>query len=172
MRHGYKKPHLNRTASHRRALYANMACALIKERQIRTTLAKAKALRPYVERMITFAKKGDLASRRHVLSLLGQKDAVKELFLNLAPHYAERNGGYTRILKLGFRRGDAAPTAIMELVDREALPGESEKVKKEQEKRSAKKKSADKAAPEKKSKGKAKKKTKADAKAEAAGESR
>jgi large subunit ribosomal protein L17 len=155
MRHGYKKPLLNRTASHRKALYANMACALFKERQIRTTLAKAKALRPFVERMITFAKKGDLASRRHVQSHIGQKSVVKELFDNLAPHYAERNGGYTRILKLGFRRGDAAPTAIIELVDREALPGEKEKVKKDQEKKTSKKKSAEKTPAEPKAKAEA-----------------
>lgn len=161
MKHGYKKPHLNRTASHRKALYANLTCALINERQIRTTLAKAKAVRPFVERMITFAKKGDLASRRHVLSYLGQKAAVKELFDTLGPHYAERNGGYTRIVKLGFRRGDAALTAIMEFVDREALPGEKEKVKKEQEKRAAKKKGAEKTPAA----------TKAEAKADAGDES-
>jgi large subunit ribosomal protein L17 len=145
-----------------------MACALIKERQIRTTLAKAKALRPFIERMITFAKKGDLASRRHVLSLLGQKSAVKDLFDKLGPHYAERNGGYTRVLKLGFRRGDAAPTAIIELVDRESLPGETEKEKKEQEKQAAKKKG------EKKEKHlkKTATETAAEAKAAAAGESR
>lgn len=140
MKHGVKKFHLNRTSSHRKALYANLACALFKERQIRTTTAKARAVRPFAERMITFAKKGDLASRRHVLKFLRRKDAVKELFDNIGPHFAERNGGYTRILKLGVRRGDAAPVAILELVDREALGGtEKEKVKAKSKKASGKK---------------------------------
>jgi len=130
MRHGVSKYHLNRTASHRRALYANLTCALIKERQIRTTTAKAKAVRPFVERMITFAKKGDLASRRHVLKHLRRKDAVKELFEHIGPFYAERPGGYTRIMKLGIRRGDAAPLAILEFVDREGLGGKKEAPKK------------------------------------------
>lgn len=121
MRHLKSKVHLNLTASHRKALFANMTCALIKEKQIRTTTAKAKALRPFVERMITFARKGQLAGRRHVLKHLRQKNAVKELFDKIGPFYANRDGGYTRIIKLGQRRGDAAPLAILELVDREAL---------------------------------------------------
>jgi large subunit ribosomal protein L17 len=124
MRHAVAKPHLNRTASHRKALYANMACALIKEKQIHTTIAKAKALRPYIERMVTFARKGDLSSRRHVLRHLRQKDVVKLLFDKIGPHFAQRPGGYTRIYKLGNRLGDAAPMVIMEFVDREALGGE------------------------------------------------
>lgn len=144
MRHQVNKYHLNRTASHRKALYANMACALIRDRQIQTTTAKARALRPFVERMITFARKGDLASRRHVLRHLRQKSAVKELFERIGPLYAERNGGYTRIVKLGQRRGDAAALAILELVDREALGGEKIKEKKTGKKQ-AKKKSAQKA---------------------------
>ncbi len=129
MRHNNSKVHLNRTASHRKALFANMACALIQERQIHTTLAKARAIRPFVERMITFARKGDLSSRRHVLKHLRHKDTVKVLFDEIGPFFAERNGGYTRILKLGQRRGDAAPVAILELVDREAIGGGKSKKK-------------------------------------------
>ena len=138
MRHRISKVHLNRTASHRRSLFANMACALIQERQIRTTVAKARAVRPYVERMITFARKGDLASRRHVLKHLRRKAVVKTLFDQIGPFYADRNGGYTRIVKLGMRRGDAAPLAILELVDREAIGGGKTKAKvsKKQERKS------------------------------------
>jgi large subunit ribosomal protein L17 len=127
MRHQNSKVHLNRTTSHRKALLANMACCLIKEKQIRTTVAKARAVRPFVERMITFARKGDLASRRHVLKHIRQKAIVKTLFETIGPFYADRNGGYTRIVKLGQRRGDAAPVAILELVDREAMGGEKKK---------------------------------------------
>lgn len=127
MRHQKSKVHLNRTASHRRALLANMTCSLIQEKQIQTTVAKARAVRPFVERMITFARKGDLSSRRHVLKHLRQKAAVKMLFNQIGPFYAERNGGYTRIVKLGQRRGDAAPLAILELVDREAMGGEKKR---------------------------------------------
>ncbi len=149
MRHGVNRVHLSRTASHRRSLFANLACALIKDKQIRTTLAKARALRPYIERMITFAKKGDLASRRHVLKYLRQKDLVKELFEKIGPHFTTRSGGYTRIMKLGIRRGDAAPLAIIELVNREALVGEMEESKKEAAKKAgAKKGKKKKAAPE------------------------
>lgn len=129
MRHQKAKIYLNRTTSHRKAMLANMACSLIEERQIRTTLAKARAVRPFVERMITFARRGDLAARRHVLKHLHQKDAVKTLFDQIGPFYADRHGGYTRIVKLGQRRGDAAPIAILELVDREALSGEKTKGK-------------------------------------------
>ncbi|RJP75815.1 MAG: 50S ribosomal protein L17 [Candidatus Zixiibacteriota bacterium] len=145
MRHGIKKFQLNRTASHRKALYANMACALLKERQIHTTLTKARAVRPYVERMITFAKKGDLASRRHVLRYLKQKDVVHDLFENIGPHFAERNGGYTRILKLGQRRGDAAPVAILELVDHEAIKRQEKEERKKAAPKKAKKKPEEKA---------------------------
>lgn len=140
MRHGISKVHLNRTSSHRRALFANMACALIEERQIQTTVAKARALRPFVERMITFARKGDLASRRHVLKHLRKKTAVKVLFDHIGPFFAERNGGYTRMVKLGRRRGDAAPLAILELVDLEAIGGG--KAKEKEAKKQAKKKKA------------------------------
>jgi large subunit ribosomal protein L17 len=124
MRHRKSTIHLNRTASHRKAMLANMACSLIEERQIRTTLAKARAVRPFVERMITFARRGDLNARRHVLKHLRRKAPVKILFEKIGPFYADRPGGYTRILKLGQRRGDAAELAIIELVDREKLTGE------------------------------------------------
>jgi large subunit ribosomal protein L17 len=139
MRHGFHKAQLNRPASARRALFASLASALIKERQIRTTIAKAKAMRPFVERMITFAKKGDLASRRHVLKFLRQKSVVKELFDHIGPFYANRQGGYTRIMKLGVRRGDAAPLAIIEFVDREGMGGQKEETKKEAAKKTKKK---------------------------------
>ncbi len=105
-------------------MLANMACSLIEEHQIRTTLAKARAVRPFVERMITFARRGDLTARRHVLKHLRRKAPVKILFDKIGPFYAERPGGYTRIVKLGQRRGDAARMAIVELVDREGLTGE------------------------------------------------
>ena len=143
MRHQKSKVHLNRTASHRKALFANMACSLIEEKQIQTTVAKARAVRAFVERMITFARKGDLSSRRHVLKHLRQRMAVKTLFDKIGPFYANRTGGYTRIVKLGQRRGDAAPMAILELVDREAMEGEKKKTKKasgEKAKKKAKKK--------------------------------
>jgi large subunit ribosomal protein L17 len=121
-------------------MLANMACALIKERQIKTTVAKARAVKPLVERMITFARRGDLAARRHVLKHLRQKTTVKLLFDEIGPFYSDRNGGYTRIVKLGQRRGDAAPIAILELVDREALSGGKTKEKKKSaEKRTPKK---------------------------------
>jgi len=106
-----------------------MACALIQEKQIHTTIAKARALRPFAERMITFARKGDLASRRHVLKHLRHKESVKLLFDEIGPFYADRNGGYTRIIKLGQRRGDAAPIAIIELVDYETIGGKKDKKK-------------------------------------------
>jgi large subunit ribosomal protein L17 len=138
MRHRNSKVHLNRTASHRKSMMANMACALIQEKQIRTTFAKARAVRSFVERMITFARKGDLASRRHVLKHLRHKPTVKLLFDEIGPFYADRNGGYTRILKLGQRRGDAASVAVIELVDREAIGGG--KTKKKTEKKAEAKK--------------------------------
>lgn len=135
-----------------------MACCLIKEKQIRTTVAKARAVRPFVERMITFARKGDLSSRRHVLKHIRQKSAVKTLFEQIGPFYADRNGGYTRIVKLGQRRGDAAPLAILELVDREAMSGEKKKSK-----ATATKKTKKKAAPETKAEAKEAKTKKAQA---------
>lgn len=117
MRHGKKFNHLGRTASHRSALLSNMACSLIEHKRINTTVAKAKALRVYVEPLLTKAKEDTTHNRRTVFSYLQRKEAVTELFRTIAPKIAERNGGYTRIIKTGFRPGDAADTAIIELVD-------------------------------------------------------
>ncbi|MFQ5535131.1 MAG: 50S ribosomal protein L17 [Sphingomonadales bacterium] len=119
MRHGKVKGKLNRTSSHRKALLANMATALVKHEQIKTTLPKAKVLRPYVEKLITLGKRGDLHARRQALSKLPERATVEKLFGVLAERYAERDGGYTRVLKAGFRYGDAAPMAVIELVDRD-----------------------------------------------------
>lgn len=117
MRHGKKFNHLGRTASHRSALLSNMACSLIEHKRINTTVAKAKALRVYVEPLLTKAKEDTTHNRRTVFSYLQNKEAVAELFRTVAPKIAERNGGYTRIIKTGFRPGDAADTALIELVD-------------------------------------------------------
>ncbi|AZB20933.1 50S ribosomal protein L17 [Chryseobacterium manosquense] len=117
MRHGKKFNHLGRTASHRSALLSNMACSLIEHKRINTTVAKAKALRVYVEPILTKAKEDTTHNRRTVFSYLQSKEAVTELFRTVAPKIAERNGGYTRIIKTGFRPGDAADTAMIELVD-------------------------------------------------------
>ena len=117
MRHGKKFNHLGRTASHRSALLSNMACSLIEHKRINTTVAKAKALRVYVEPLLTKAKEDTTHNRRIVFSYLQNQEAVTELFRSVAPKIAERNGGYTRIIKTGFRPGDAADTALIELVD-------------------------------------------------------
>ncbi len=117
MRHGKKFNHLGRTASHRKALLSNMACSLIEHKRINTTVAKAKALRVYVEPLLTKAKEDTTHNRRIVFSYLQNKDAVTELFRTIAPKIAERNGGYCRIIKTGFRLGDGADTAMIELVD-------------------------------------------------------
>ncbi|MBI1188462.1 MAG: 50S ribosomal protein L17 [Alphaproteobacteria bacterium] len=119
MRHGVAQRKLNRTASHREAMFANMAAALIKHEQITTTLPKAKSLRPVVEKLVTLAKRGDLSARRLVLSRLRDETMTKKLFDTLAPRYKARNGGYTRVLKAGFRHGDNAPIAVIEFVDRD-----------------------------------------------------
>lgn len=119
MRHGMVGRKLNRTSSHREAMFANMANALIKHEQIKTTLPKAKDLRKVVERLITLGKKGGLAKRRQAFAQLRDDAMVAKLFGALAERYKERNGGYTRVLKAGFRYGDAAPMAIIELVDRD-----------------------------------------------------
>ncbi|MCF7809935.1 50S ribosomal protein L17 [bacterium] len=116
MRHLYDKPHLNRSKSHRKALFGNMSAALFLNKRITTTLGKARFARRFAERMITFARKGDVAARRHVLRFIQNKDAIKTLFDELGPHFKHREGGYTRIIKIGSRRGDAAPMAIIELV--------------------------------------------------------
>ena len=119
MRHKVSKRKLNRTSSHRKALLANMAVALIKHEQIKTTLPKAKELAPYVEKLITLGKKGDLSARRRLYSILPEKNWGAKIFDILAERYKERNGGYTRIMKAGFRYGDSAPMAVIELVDRD-----------------------------------------------------
>lgn len=117
MRHRIKKNKLNRTTSHRKAMLNNMVASLFEHKQIKTTHAKAKEARKLAERLITFAKKGDLAARRHVLRFIPNKALVRELFDVIAPVYAERVGGYTRVLKLGYRQGDGADMSLLELVD-------------------------------------------------------
>lgn len=117
MRHGKKFNHLGRTASHRKALLSNMACSLIEHKRINTTIAKAKALRVYIEPLLTKSKEDTTHNRRTVFSYLQNKEAVTELFRTIAPKIAERNGGYCRIIKTGFRLGDGADTAMIELVD-------------------------------------------------------
>jgi len=119
MRHGNRGRKLNRTASHRKAMFANMAASLITHEQIVTTLPKAKDLRPIVEKLVTLAKKGGLPARRQAASELRNEAAAKKLFETLGPRYAERNGGYTRVLKAGFRHGDNAPVAVIEFVERD-----------------------------------------------------
>jgi large subunit ribosomal protein L17 len=119
MRHGLSGRKLGRTTAHRKAMFANMAAALIKHEQITTTLAKAKELRPYVEKLVTLAKKGGLSNRRLAQSRLMDEVQLAKLFDVIAPRYAGRNGGYTRVVKAGIRMSDAAPIAIIEFVDRD-----------------------------------------------------
>ena len=119
MRHGLSGRKLNRTSSHRKAMFANMAAALIKHEQIKTTLPKAKDLRPIVEKLITLGKRGGLHARRQVLATMRDEAMTRKLFDTLAERYKTRAGGYTRVLKAGFRFGDNAPMAIIELVDRD-----------------------------------------------------
>lgn len=118
MRHGMSGRKLNRKSQHRRAMLANMACALIKHEQIKTTLPKAKELRRYVDKLVTLGKKGSLADRRRAISILRDQEIVRKLFSEIAERYSKREGGYTRVLKAGFRYGDVAPMAYIELVDR------------------------------------------------------
>lgn len=117
MKHGRKVPKLQRDASHRKALLANLVCALVEHRRIRTTLAKAKAVRPLAEKMVTLGKRGDLHARRTAVAELRHKDVVKKLFEEIAVASKDRAGGYTRITKLGQRRSDSAPMAFIEWVD-------------------------------------------------------
>ena len=117
MRHQKKTVKLGLTAAHRKALLANQVCSLIEHQRIKTTLAKAKAVRPLAEKMVTLGKKGSLHARRTALAVLRQKGAVKKLFDDIAPRSATRNGGYTRIVKLGARKSDSAPVAFIEWVD-------------------------------------------------------
>jgi large subunit ribosomal protein L17 len=134
MRHarGYRR--LNRTHEHRKALFANMAGSLIEHEQIKTTLPKAKELRPIIEKLITLAKRGDLHARRQAAAQLKEDKDVVKLFDVLAARYKERNGGYTRVLKAGFRYGDMAPMAIIEFVDRDpAAKGAADKARLEAE---------------------------------------
>lgn len=119
MRHRISGRKLNRTSSHRKAMFANMAAALIKHEQITTTLPKAKEMRGIVDRLITLGKRGDLHARRQALATLRDTVLVDKLFTTLAERYAERPGGYTRVLRAGFRYGDSAPVGIIELVERD-----------------------------------------------------
>ena len=119
MKHRIKGKKLNRTSSHRKALFKNMAQAIIKHEQIITTLPKAKTMKPIVDKLITLGKKGNLHARRQAFSKLRDESMVAKLFGTLAPRYADRNGGYTRVLKAGYRYGDAAAMAVIELVDRD-----------------------------------------------------
>ncbi len=136
MRHQKKTIKLGRTAEHRRALLANQVCALIQHQRITTTLAKAKAVRPPAERMVTLGKNGSIHSRRTALAVLRQKSSVKKLFDDIAQRSAERNGGYTRIVKLGARKSDSAPMAFIEWVDAEEVaeekPGKEKKAKRKE----------------------------------------
>lgn len=119
MRHGKSGRKLNRTSSHRKAMFANMAASLITHEQIKTTLPKAKELKPIMDKLVTLAKRGDLHARRQALSQVRDEAAVRKLFGVLGERYADRTGGYTRVLKAGFRFGDNAPIGVIELVDRD-----------------------------------------------------
>lgn len=151
MRHGKKVNHLGRTSAHRKALMANMACSLIEHKRINTTLAKARELRKYIEPLITKSKKDETHSRRMVFSYLQNKDAVKELFSEIAAKVGDRPGGYTRIIKLGNRLGDAAEMCMIELVDFNTIysangKAEAAAAKKPRTRRAGKKKAEDAAA--------------------------
>ena len=119
MRHGFARRKLGRTTAHRTAMFANMAASLIKHEQIVTTLPKAKELRPFVEKLVTLAKRGDLHARRQAISQVRDVTQVGKLFETLGPRYGERQGGYIRVLKAGYRYGDDAPMAVIEFVDRD-----------------------------------------------------
>ena len=121
MRHGSAYRKLGRTSSHRTAMFANMAASLIKHEQIVTTLPKAKELRPFVEKLVTLAKRGDLHARRQAISHVRDVEQVGKLFETIGPRYQTREGGYIRVLKAGFRYGDNAPLAVIEFVDRDPL---------------------------------------------------
>src|SRR6266568_9481984 len=136
MKHRKKTIKLGRTAEHRKALLANQVCSLIEHQRIKTTLAKAKAVRPLAEKIVTLGKNGSLHARRNALSILRQKDAVKKLFDEIAPRSTDRNGGYTRIVKLGQRKSDSASMAFIEWVDAakvvEEIPAEEKKAKRKE----------------------------------------
>ncbi len=129
MRHGIKTKRLNRTSSHRKALLMNLSIALLKNEQIKTTVPKAKMLRPFVEKLITIAKKPSLAVSRSLTAVLGEKSVVKKLLSDVAVRSMNRPGGYTRIYKIGFRYGDMAPMAVIELVDKTVVAGITEESK-------------------------------------------
>ena len=150
MRHQKKTVKLGRTAEHRKALLANQVCSLIEHQRIKTTLAKAKAVRPLAEKMVTLGKKNSLHARRTALAVLRQKDAVQKLFADIAPRSKERNGGYTRIVKLGQRKSDSAPIAFIEWVDAPIATDEVAAESSDKKRKGAKK-------AEEKSSGKAKK---------------
>jgi large subunit ribosomal protein L17 len=134
MRHGFTGRRLGRSASHRSAMFANLAVSLIEHEQIVTTLPKAKDLRPIVEKLVTLGKRGDLHARRQVIAQIGNEGVVKRLFDTIAPRYATRNGGYLRIMKAGFRHGDNAPLAVIEFVDRDtAAKGAADRARVEAE---------------------------------------
>ena len=130
-RHGYRR--LNRTATHRKAMFANMTVSLITHEQIKTTLPKAKELRRYADRMVSLGKRGTLHARRQAFAFLRDDDAVTKLFAGLADRYKDRPGGYTRVLKAGFRYGDSAPMAVIELVDRDPAKGAEDRAREEAE---------------------------------------
>lgn len=119
MRHRLAHRKLNRTSSHRKAMFANMASSLIEHEQIVTTLPKAKELKPFMDKLVTLAKKGDLPARRQAIAKIRNKTAVAKLFDTFGERYKDRNGGYTRVLKAGYRHGDNAPVAVIEMVDRD-----------------------------------------------------
>ena len=119
MKHNIKNKKLNRTSTHRKAMFMNLSNALIKHEQITTTLPKAKELKRFVEKIISLGKNGDLTSRRKAISILQDQEMVKKVFDTISERYKERNGGYTRVIKLGNRFGDNAPMAVIELVDRD-----------------------------------------------------
>src|ERR687886_647829 len=119
MRHGFRGRRFNRSAEHRKAMFANMSAALIKHEQIVTTLPKAKDLRPIVEKLVTLGKRGDLHARRQAIAEMRDLAMVKKLFEVIGPRYKDRNGGYTRVLKAGYRYGDSAAVAVIEFVDRD-----------------------------------------------------
>lgn len=134
MRHGNGYRKLNRTHEHRKAMFANMVCSLVEHEQITTTLPKAKELKRIADKVITLAKKGDLHARRMLISKVRQQDAVKKLIDVLGPRYASRQGGYSRVLKAGFRHGDMAPMAVIEFVDRDvSAKGASDKARNEEQ---------------------------------------
>ena len=138
MRHKKAGRRFSRDSSHRQAMFSNMAASLIRHEQIVTTLPKAKDLQRVVDKYITLAKRGDLNSRRLAASRMRDEDMVKKLFAVLAPRYKDRNGGYTRVLKAGYRYGDSAPVAVIELVDRdEAVKGQEDRARSEADKAAA-----------------------------------